>query len=159
VDRRPFYRTGEQVRVSTANLPKDAEDSKLSPRFIGPFKIMVRPGPNTYKVDFGDKFPGLSAHINVSDIRPYAQPSTTLRSGQDDEPLIGADERKPIEALTAQTRARGRPSRQTGPALQYKVKFKGLDCHHSVWLTEKVLRERYPLDIDRLLHEFRVQQA
>jgi hypothetical protein len=122
-----------QFRVSTANLPKDSEDSKLSPRFIGPFKIIGRPGPNTYKVGFGDNFPGLSAHINVSDFRPYAQPcATTLRSGQDDEPLIGADDRKPIEALTAQSRARGRPSRQTGPALQYKVKFKGLDCHHSV---------------------------
>jgi hypothetical protein len=76
-------------------------------------------------------------------------------SGEADEPQVGSDHGRPIEAIVSSQRARGRPSRTPGPTMQYRVKFRGLDSQHDVWLTEKVLVERYPALAPRLLQEFR----
>jgi hypothetical protein len=51
---------------------------------------------------------------------------------------------EPIECLVARAAARGRPPRQGRRSYQYKCRFKTLDAHYDVSLTEKKLLVMHP---------------
>ena len=51
--RLPKFSVGYHGCVSVAHLPTDCLDSKLSPRFSGPFKITAIPHPYVYHLDLG----------------------------------------------------------------------------------------------------------
>jgi hypothetical protein len=87
---------GDLVRVATACLPSDPLDTKFSPRYLGPFRIIGHPSPNVYEVDFGDKFPGVHRHLNVDTLRPYFQPSQALLRTDKDLPPIGTQKGHPV---------------------------------------------------------------
>jgi hypothetical protein len=142
--RLPKFVVGDQVVVSVAHLPKDSLDSKLSPRFVGPFQITAVPYPYVYQVDFGFKFPHIHPRVNADLIRPFVQPSScALRPNESDVPLVG-DADRPVQVLVARAPARGRPPIQGRRSYQYKCRFKDLDAHYDLWLTEKVLRLKHP---------------
>jgi hypothetical protein len=117
IEKQPFFKVGDLVRVSTKNLPRDPEDTKFTARFTGPFEIIGNPSPQTYQIDFGLKYPGVSPFVNVQDLRPYVQPSASKFRSEADEPQVGSDHVRPIEAIVSSQRARGRPSRTTGPTM------------------------------------------
>jgi hypothetical protein len=58
VDRQPFFRVRDLVRVSTEHLPPDRQSGKFAARWMGPFPIVGHPSGGifqVYRVDFGDK--------------------------------------------------------------------------------------------------------
>lgn len=144
VEKQPFFKVGDLVRVATDHLPKHTLNNKLSPRFNGPFKVVNQLAPTVYEVDFGDKHPGVHKRVNVDRLRPYHQPSSAphLRT-EADYPPVG-DSHQKIEALLGRRRARGRPRMKGRPHLQYLVRFPGVDHRYDVWLTESKLIQRYP---------------
>lgn len=142
--RLPSFKVGDLVSVSTEHLPRDALHTKFEPRFVGPFRIVAMPRPYVYVIDFGSKFPHASDLVNADLLRPYVQPSSTpLRHAEDDFPPVG-DPNRPIETLVARARARGRPPSHGRPSFQYRVRFKHLDSHYDIWLTEKELLTKHP---------------
>jgi len=53
--------------------------SKLIPRSVGPFEILERIDPNSYKVDLLGEY-GISSPFNVVDLSPYYTETEELRS-------------------------------------------------------------------------------
>jgi hypothetical protein len=96
------------------------------------------------QLDFGFKFPHVHPRVSADLIKPFVQPSTCmLRPGEVDIPLVG-DASRPIQQLVARAPARGRPPFSGRRSYQYKIRFKALDSHYDVWLTEKMLRTKHP---------------
>ena len=92
----------------------------------------------------GSKFSSASNLFNADLLRPYVQPSSTpLRHAEDDLPTVG-DPNRPIETVVSRARARGRPPASGRPSFQYRVRFKDLDSHYDLWLTETELHTRHP---------------
>jgi hypothetical protein len=154
-DKQPHFNIGELVRVATRFLPIDNDDTKFRPRFLEPFKVLDHRSPQTYKLGFGEKYPGLSPYLNITDLRPYIltllhlPTPTTGRSA-----AYGRHQRPTCWAIIAQARARGRPTKDGRFGLQFQVKFQNLDSHYNVWLSEKRLREYYPDKADSLIAKF-----
>jgi hypothetical protein len=95
--RQPFFKVGDLVRVATSCLPSDPLDTKLSPRYLGPFRIIEHPSPNVYEVDFGDKLTSsVHRHLNADTLRPYFQASQALLRMDKDLPPIGTQKGHPI---------------------------------------------------------------
>ncbi|CAL1359601.1 unnamed protein product [Linum trigynum] len=53
--------------------------SKLLPRSEGPFQVISKVGNNAYKIDLPREY-GISATFNVSDLAPYLEDNSDLRS-------------------------------------------------------------------------------
>jgi hypothetical protein len=49
-----------------------------------------------------------------------------------------------IESLVGRQQSRGRPRTDGRPHYRYRVHFQDRDSHYDMWLTERVLRQRYP---------------
>lgn len=142
--RLPKFSVGDHVCVSSVHLPSDSFDSKLSPRFVGPFRITSIPYPYVYQLDLGFKFPHVHPRVSADLIKPFVQPSAcALRPGEADFPVIG-DATRDIEVLLARAAARGRPPVNGRRSYQYKCRFRALDAHYDLWLTEKNLRLMHP---------------
>ena len=142
--RLPHFKVGDHVCISVAHLPKDEYDSKLSTRFVGPFRIASVPHPFVYSIDFGFKFPHVHPRVSANLLRPFVQPSTcALRFDEPDYPLVG-DGSRPIEILMARRAGRGRPPQHGRPSYQYKIRFRNLDALYDCWMTEKELRCKHP---------------
>jgi hypothetical protein len=139
------------------HLPRDPLDTKFSPRYLGPFVVTGHPSPNVYQIDFGAKFPNTHNHVNVDILRPYVQPSASrgLRPDEQDLPAIGGTgPDTEIEILVGRQRSRGRPRTDGRPHYQYRVRFQDRDSHYDMWLTERVLRQRYPTSGPRLIEDY-----
>jgi hypothetical protein len=96
-----------------------------------------------YQLDFGFKFPHVHPRVSADLMTPFLQPSTfTMRTGEVDIPLVG-DASRPIQQLVARSPARGRPPFNGRRSYQYKIRFKTLDSHHDVWLSEKMIRTKH----------------
>jgi hypothetical protein len=90
----------------------------------------------------------------VDTLRPYFQPSQALLRMDKDLQLVGTQKGHPIEALISRQRSRGRPSHSGRPHYKYRVRFEDLDHAYDVlWLTKRVLRERYPDVAPKLIEE------
>jgi hypothetical protein len=137
--------------------PRDPLDTKVSPRSLGPFVLSGHPSPNVYQIDFGVKFPNTLNHVNVDILRPYIQPSTS-RGLRPDEPDLtaigGTGPNTEIESLVGRQRSRGRPRTDGRPHYQYRVRFQVRDSHCDMWLTGRVLRQRYPTSGPRLIEAY-----
>jgi hypothetical protein len=88
--RLPRFSVGDHVCLSVAHLSTDSLDSKLSPRFLGPFKIIASPYPYVYHLDLGYKFPHVHPLVCADVIKPFVHPcACVLRKGEVDFPVIG----------------------------------------------------------------------
>ena len=65
--------------------------SKLVPRSDGPFEIMEKVGPNTYKVDLSGDY-GVSSTFNVADLSPYFDEDEELSSLRSNSHLVGEND-------------------------------------------------------------------
>ena len=143
----PKFSVGDHVCVSVVHLPTDCLDSKLSPRFSGPFKITAIPHPYVYHLDLGFKYPRVHPRMSADVIKPFVQPSAcALRSGEADFACVG-DASRDIEVSLARAAARGRPPSAGHRSYQYKCRFKNLDSHYDLWLTEKNLLLMHPTQL------------
>nr|GEX53869.1 hypothetical protein [Tanacetum cinerariifolium] len=62
-------RNGWAKRKNYLNVKRHASGMKLSPRFIGPFKVIERIGPVAYKLEFPDKLRGIHDTFHVSNLK------------------------------------------------------------------------------------------
>jgi hypothetical protein len=142
--RLPNFSVGDQVCISVVHLPTESFDSKLSPRFVGPFEIRSIPYPYVYQLNMRFKFTHVHPCVSADLIKPFVQPSAcALRPGKADFPIVG-DASRDIQVLLAHAPARGRPPQKGRRSDQYKCRFKALDALYDLWLTEKNLRLMHP---------------
>ncbi|CAI7901131.1 unnamed protein product [Closterium sp. NIES-54] len=87
------FTVGDRVLLDSRNL-RLPQDSKLRPRFIGPFVIERALGPVAYRLRLPAHF-RMHPSFHVSLLRPYTDPNATF-SGRDRTPLpVGVDTDEP----------------------------------------------------------------
>jgi hypothetical protein len=74
--RQAEFEVGQQVLLSTKNLPlvhTSSQSPKLSPRFVGPFKIHSRVGPVAYELALPAVMQRIHPVFHVSLLRPFVE--------------------------------------------------------------------------------------
>jgi hypothetical protein len=126
------YKVGDMVLLSTEHVELKLPCRKLSPKFIGPFKVVELLGPNAVKIDPVGRFRALTPVINVEYLRPYR-----LRSENVGPPPQHLSI-KPLEVepegewyqVADILGVRG----QAGPRQQCLVRWEGFDATHDSWV-------------------------
>ena len=88
------FSVGDEVLVDTEHTPLPSRSSRsLSPRWMGPFKVLARTAPNTYPLDIPATW-RVFPEFNVERLRPYFRRPDHLGGDADagpPPPQIGAD--------------------------------------------------------------------
>ena len=73
------YNVGDQVFVHTHNLPLHQSKCKLAPRWVGPFSVCARRGPNAYTLaNLPNWLANVHPTFNVSQLKPAGAPEASL---------------------------------------------------------------------------------
>jgi hypothetical protein len=141
------FNVGDSVLLSTANirLKTPGKSVKLLPRYIGPFKVLLRIGTVAYKLELP---PSMKVHpvFHVSLLTPYksngAIQPPPLPIVEDDQILYIVE-----QVLQHRDRKYGRGIRR-----EYLIKWTGYGHEHNTWEPERNLNaaalSSYPTTID-----------
>ena len=117
---------GEEVLLDTTHSPLPSR-SPLSPRWMGPFKVLARTAPNTYRLDLPPTWKAFP-EFNVDRLRRYLRrPAVLGGDAVEPAPTLGADghvEHEVAEILKLRLSA-GRP--------QLLVRWAGRDASGDTW--------------------------
>ena len=133
------FEVGEEVMLSTANLPKT---TGLQPRWIGPFTVQQVVSQNAYQLELPAVMK-IHPTINVSQLKPYhrSQPAAFP-----DRPVIqppplrvfeNDDEEHEVEEILGHRMHRKR--RGDTPRREFLVKWKGYPASDATWEPESHL--------------------
>ncbi|ROL53801.1 Transposon Tf2-6 polyprotein [Anabarilius grahami] len=127
----PVYQPGQEVWLSTRDIRLRLPCRKLSPRFIGPFKIIKQINPVTYQLQLP---PGYRIHptFHVSLLKPH-HPSVSSSTGPD---VAAAEPPLPLilEDGTAYEVHEILDSRRRGGLLEYLVDWEGYGPEERSWV-------------------------
>jgi hypothetical protein len=119
-----LFSRGNLVKLSTRNLR--LKDKKLQPRWIGPFRILKRIGPQAYKLALPEKYARLHDVFPIQFIEEYKpredQPPLPLPDLEDEEEFE-IEEVKDKAIIQGQT--------------HYLVKWEGWPTEYNQWISEE----------------------
>jgi hypothetical protein len=124
------------VLLSTKNLKLKLPCRKLSPAFIGPFRIQQLRGSNAVILDFTGRWRHLDTVVNIEYLRPYSLHSDMVGPG----PQSSSVKAISVEAdgsswyQIAEILDHNGPS---GPKCRCLVHWEGFDATHDVWILRK----------------------
>jgi len=118
------FKKGQLVALSTKNLRFKASCGKLTPKFVGPFRILDRVGSLAYRLCLPDKYGRLHNVFPVSLLEPWNH-----RPGQEPLPMpnLADDEEWEVEEI--------RDRRRFGGETKYLVKWLGWPSEYNQWLS------------------------
>jgi hypothetical protein len=130
------YKVGDAVLLSTKNLKLKLPCRKLSPAFIGPFRIQQLRGSNAVILEFTGRWKHLHTVVNIEYLRPYSLRSDTVGPGPQSSSV------KPISVepdgsslyQVAEILDHNGPS---GPKCRCLVRWEGFDATHDSWILRK----------------------
>ncbi|KAD6455061.1 hypothetical protein E3N88_09767 [Mikania micrantha] len=142
--RRPIeFEVGDQVLLKISpwkGVIRFRKRGKLSPRFIGPFRIMARVGKVAYRLDLPDELSGIHPTFHVSHLRkcladdvayvPLNDIEVEERLNYIEEPVAIVD--------TKEKQLRNKVIRQV------KIQWKHRKEYEATWETEDEMKRLYP---------------
>jgi hypothetical protein len=121
----PEYKVGQKVWIEAEELDLKRPSKKLAEKRLGPYPIVEIVSPNAIKV----KLPrSIKIHpvINVSRLRPYAEPTIPGQATSEPPPVeINGELEYEVEQILDSRIYRNR--------FQYLVKWKGYTEEHNTW--------------------------
>jgi hypothetical protein len=72
------YAVGDEVLISTENIVLRLASRKLSPKFVGPFRILELRGKNAVQIEPTGRFKVLNPIVNVEYLRTYNERSENV---------------------------------------------------------------------------------
>ena len=115
---------------------------KLSPQFVGPFKILQKVGEVAYKLELPENMKGIHNIFHVSMLRKH------LRDGSDEQILDTSDLAVDPDVTFIQhlVKILARDVRKTGRSEVpfVKVQWSSSDPQDASWVMEEEMRKEYP---------------
>ncbi|KAJ9539019.1 hypothetical protein OSB04_031752 [Centaurea solstitialis] len=142
--RKPLeFQIGDRVLLKVSpwkGLIRFGKKGKLSPRFIGPFKILERIGPVAYRLDLPSELSSIHDTFHVSNLKKCLSKEIVilpLGEIQIDEQLLAAE--KPIEILEREIK---QLRRSKIPIV--KVRWNSRHGPEFTWEREAFMKDNYP---------------
>jgi hypothetical protein len=134
----PEFGIGSKVLISPHSLEwieSKGEGAKLVQRWIGPFEVLQRLNPRTYRVRLDDKYPGFPV-FNLDHLKPYVDSPERLgiRSKMPETRDRVATEEYEVEKIIAKKYDKRRKTHL------WLVRWKSYGPQHDTWQTTKDLR-------------------
>ncbi|KAK3568630.1 hypothetical protein QTP86_011439 [Hemibagrus guttatus] len=123
----PSYQVGQMVWLSTHNLRLRLPCKKLSPKFIGPFKIVRQVNPVAYRLRLPASY-RICPTFHVSLLKPAHPAVGEARTGEEPPPPLD------IEGSPAYQVRVLLNSRRVRSRLQYLVDWEGYDPEERSWV-------------------------
>ncbi|KAJ9510007.1 hypothetical protein QJQ45_011664 [Haematococcus lacustris] len=125
------FEVGDLVLLSCAhlNLQTAVNSAKLQPRFVGPFKVLAKHSPVSYKLDLPSSMRILPT-FHISRLRPYLSSSSFPERAVELQPspvIIDGEAYFTVEAIL------GRRWNDAQHAFQYLIKWAGYDDSFNSW--------------------------
>ncbi|KAJ9529863.1 hypothetical protein QJQ45_022262 [Haematococcus lacustris] len=125
------FEVGDLVLLSCANLNLQTavNSAKLQPRFVGPFKVLTKHSPVSYKLDLPSSMRILPT-FHISRLRPYLSSSSFPERAVELQPspvIIDGEAYFTVEAIL------GRRWNDAQHAFQYLIKWAGYDDSFNSW--------------------------
>ncbi|KAJ9514787.1 hypothetical protein QJQ45_028458, partial [Haematococcus lacustris] len=125
------FEVGDLVLLSCANLNLQTavNSAKLQPRFVGPFKVLAKHSPVSYKLDLPSSMRILPT-FHISRLRHYLSSSSFPERTVELQPspvIIDGEAYFTVEAIL------GRRWNDTQHAFQYLIKWAGYDDSFNSW--------------------------
>lgn len=123
----PAYQVGQKVWLSTKNLRLKLPCHKLSPKFIGPFKILHQVNPVSFRLDLPAAY-RISPTFHVSLLKPFHEPRTLGPTATEPPPLLDIDGALAYQVHTILN------SRCQAGRIQYLVDWQGYSPEERCWV-------------------------
>jgi transposase InsO family protein len=137
----PEYAPGDKVYLDGSDIRTSRPSKKLAHRFLGPYVVERRVGPNAYRLRLPHSMSRLHPVFPVVKLMPApADPIPGRRSEPPPDPiLVDGEEHYEVEAIL--------DSRVFRRQLQYLVRWKGYNYEHNSW--ENAMDVHSPLLVDK----------
>lgn len=127
------FEEGEEVYLSTKNLPLRKGVVKFTGKYIGPFKIIQVVSPVAYKLDLPEDYKQIHPTFHVSLLKRHIdsdQFESRPNDSRADPPLEPTEQTEFIpERILAQRKSKYHPDSE----FEYKVKWLGYEDHENTW--------------------------
>ncbi len=125
----PVYQPGQWVWLSTRDLRLRLPSKKLSPRYVGPFKISRQITPVSFRLELPSNY-RISPTFHVSLLKPSGGPRGASEEGAEPQTpppiLVDGEEAYRVHELL--------DSRRRGGMLQYLVDWEGFGPEERSWV-------------------------
>jgi hypothetical protein len=146
------YAVGDEVLLSTKNMTLRLPSRKLSPKFVGPFRVIALRGNNAVKIKPTGRFKALHDIVNVEYLRPYNARSENVGPPPHHlsvkpvavEPL--GEWYEIAEILDHRGRA--------GLTQQCLVRWEGFDASHDSWVPRRDITPKALIAYEEFLRHF-----
>src|SRR3978361_761308 len=127
----PEYQISDKVYLNASDIKTTRPSQKLSHRYLGPFKIIGKPGLHTYKLELPLGMRRIHPVFNV--VKLLHAPPDPIPGRKTDPPpppeLVDGEEHYEIEKVLDSRLFRNR--------LEYLVKWKGYGYEENSWVAER----------------------
>jgi hypothetical protein len=120
------FKPGDEVLLDTTFSPLPSRD-KLSPRWMGPFRVLEQTAPNTYRLDVPSSWRAFS-EFNVERLRRYLRRPPELGGDEAEPPPVPGLDGKPEHEVAAILKFAVRAGRP-----QVLIRWAGLDASGDTW--------------------------